>query len=433
MIRNDKIIYFCTIAITVGTPNLNEFDASGIERAIDIFDTFTLTYLLRAIIFIFVGTIVGLLISYRAAIRHPVRTQLSELRICWIMHLWLAFSSILSFTNYFDLAISSYRILEWLIALITIHLFIKTHNRHASEKLYIFLRTASIISLLILALIWIYNPSLTYSTSIAGYSRLGGVAMHPNGLGLLLGFGALCWCITGRHNKFWILISSGLMLACLLTKSRSGIGAASITALVYFALRSLAAKKVSNFTIAIALFMFGGLTLLTFVYIDTILPYFLRGEDVGYLLRAAGRFDVWLGALDIFKESPIFGHGFIFGPKLLIYSSYIPMHWRAGHAHNEFLNMAIAGGIVGLIILISIYIKTFVNSLRMLRTDPLLIAMFIGIFVANLFETGLSTSFGIRGFLLIALFHVVTIESKTLKNSKYENPPSTQSLPTTRR
>jgi O-antigen ligase len=431
--RNERLIILCALAIVVGTPILDEFDISGITRGVEIYGIVTLTYLWRLLVFLFAGAMAGLLVAYRTSTRHPTHAQTSGLKLCWFMYFWLSFSSILSFSSYFDLALASYRLLEWFIALVTIQLLISTDYRQAMKTFCYFLRIAPIISLVILALVWIYNPYLTYFTSISGYSRLGGVAIHPNGLGLLLGFGALFWCITGRHNKLWFLIACSLMLACLLTKSRSGIGGASMTAVVYLALRSLVAKKASNASIAAVLFLFSGLTLFALFYLDMILPYFLRGEDISYVLDAAGRLDVWFGALDIIKESPIFGHGFIFGPKLLMYSSYVPIHWKAGHAHNDFLNMAIAGGVIGTLFMITIYVKIFLNSLRMIRTEPLLIAMFIGLFVANLFETGLSTSVGVRGFLLIALLRVVTTDSINLSINKHENPHPPHSLPTTRR
>lgn len=407
VIRKDRLFFFFALAITVGTPNLDEFDTTGITRGIEAFGIVAPTFLWRILVFFCVGAMAGFILAYSASINSTLH-RARQFGLCWLLYIWLTISSIITFPTFFDLALSIYRLLEWGIALLVTLMLFSRPERQAINIFYHFLRLAPLLALGLLGLIWIYNPSLTYFFSPTKEAfRLGGIAMPPNSIGLLFGLGALYWCVTGRHNKLWALITFVLFSACLLTWSRSGIGGACFATILYLALRNFSIKKISHatiFTLILAV-----LPIIIILYHEEFIFYFLRGEDIDYILSAAGRIDVWKGVFELFKESPFIGHGFIFGPKLLMHSHLIPFHWRAAHAHNDILNMSIAGGIIGVIILIIINYAIIKNCYRIIRTDPLLISTFCGIFISNIFETGLSTSFGIRGFLMIALLRIVTV------------------------
>jgi O-antigen ligase len=408
-IRKDRLFFFFALAITVGTPNLDEFDTTGITRGIEAFGIVAPTFLWRIIVFILVGATAGLILAYNASTNAKL-PRARQFGLCWLLYLWLAISSIITFSTFFDLALSIYRLLEWGIALLVTLMLFSTSQKKAINIFSHYLRLAPLLALGLLGMIWLYNPSLTYSFSPTKEAfRLGGIAMPPNSIGLLFGLGALYWCVTGRHNKLWTLITLVLFLACLLTWSRSGIGGTCFAAIIYLALRKFSLKKLSHATVFIIILTV--LPIIIFLYHEAFIVYFLRGEDIDYILSAAGRLDVWRGVFELFKESPFFGHGFIFGPKLLMFSPLIPAHWSAAHAHNDILNMSIAGGIIGVIILILIYYEILKKCYRIISTEPLLISTFCGIFVSNIFETGLSTSFGIRGFLMIALLRIVTVKS----------------------
>lgn len=432
VIRKDRLLFFCALLITVGTPNLDEFDTTGITRGLEAFGIVAPTFLWRILVFFCVGATVGLILAHRAVTKATFPCARS-INLCWLLYIWLAIASIISFPTFFDLSLTFYRLLEWGIALLVTLMLFPNFERQAINTFSHFLRVAPLVALGLLGLIWLYNPSLTYSfSSTKEIFRLGGIAMPPNAIGLLFGLGALYWYATGRHNKLWALITLILLTACMLTWSRSGIGGAGVASFLYLMLRMFAVNKTSSSIVIIILFSTSAITILYSIP-ETIIKYFQRGEDINYVLSAAGRLDVWIGVFELFKESPIVGHGFIFGPKLLMHSNHIPVHWRAGHAHNDLLNMLIAGGVIATIILIIIYYTTIKNCFRMIRSEPLYIATFCGLFVSNLFETGLSTSFGIRGFLMVALLKVVATNSTNPAVNKHENPHSPHQLSATRR
>lgn len=131
-------------------------------------------------------------------------------------------------------------------------------------------------------------------------------------------------------------------------------------------------------------------------------------DDVGTLLTGGGidglsasvrvRIDLWLHALQLGWHSPIFGHGVGSFPEVLKDPSLnIPADsplWRFNHVHNQYLDVLLETGLVGLVLFFLLIAIPLIEGVRALR-DPSRRAMGSAlIWVASSYAIfGLSTTF----------------------------------------
>lgn len=177
------------------------------------------------------------------------------------------------------------------------------------------------------------------------------------------------------HNTFWILVSAVFFVTLLFTKSRSGLlgfGAASVV-FWGFIIWKEKLKYLPHFCILICVFL-----VIFFVFQPK--TYDLSpNTSQGPALEAGGtesgeiRKNVWIGAIEIWKNYPLTGTG------VETFAFAYPMHKPIKHnlvsewdfiynkAHNEYLNyLATTGGLgfLSYIVLIFFSIHLFIFSIR---------------------------------------------------------------------
>lgn len=407
--KQQSFLLFCALLVTVGTPNLNLFDTTGRVRGLEEFGFFNITYLWRLGVFFLAGSGATLVFLFALTRSRQGIPPLKGLGLIWLFYGWLTFTTALTAPDLINFSIASYRLLEWGMVLLITYLMLSGPPHEILRMFERFMRTVPLVALGVLAVVWLYNSKLPYSYSMqTQIFRLGGTAIHPNGLALLLGLGALFWFSTGR-SSFRYPVVGLLLLACLLTFSRAGIFATAAAFFIYILLQELIYRQASTVKIAVLLLASSMIFVVSLSSFEILFNLALRGESLSYIRGAAGRADVWMATFELVKQSPIIGHGFIFGPKQLLYSPYIPSHWASAHAHNDFLNTLLAGGSVGGLLFFAIYFQAALHCIRQLRHHPLFIATFISLLIVSIFETNLSNAVGIRGVLFIMLLRTATI------------------------
>lgn len=217
-------------------------------------------------------------------------------------------------------------------------------------------------------------------------SRVFSTLGQPNWLAaLLVALIPISWAYSLRHKqnlplrgKAYNILSVLFFVTLLFTKSRSGLLAFGIEAIIFwgFIFYKEKLKYLKEFLVILLVFGF-----MFFVFSS---PFTNHQTPVtvtqGNSLETGGtesgtiRKYVWLGALEVFKHYPILGSG----PETFAFS--FPMHKPVGHnltsewdfiynkAHNEYLNLLANTGILGFLsyaLLIIISLKRIAGNLQL--------------------------------------------------------------------
>ncbi len=187
-------------------------------------------------------------------------------------------------------------------------------------------------------------------------------------------------------TKFRILFIILTWIILLMTGSLSGLGVAILITLFY-----------NSF--------FGRFKqcLLTFIILGSLsyIALCLKGFNWNLFLNNSGRFEFWKSLYPIFAQSPIVGGGF---GKIISLNN----HWK--HVHNEFYQIGIEGGLIGLglaIWCIVEYFKKFVKQERS-KLQVCLVSIFTAFlmlsmvnFTCHLYLTGILGMFSYAGLFVI--------------------------------
>jgi tetratricopeptide (TPR) repeat protein len=229
-------------------------------------------------------------------------------------------------------------------------------------------------------------------------------------------------------NKFsfaklgWFLITIQFFVTLLFTKSRSGLLAFGIEAIIFwgFVFWQSKLKYLKELTV---LFLVLGLLYFVISYrpinqLTNSQPSTSNGPalEVGGTESGTIRKYVWLGALEVFKNYPILGSG----PETFAFS--YPMFKPVAHnltsewdfiynkAHNEFLNYLATTGIIGTLSYLSLIFFSYLIFFKSKRYD--LFAGYTAILATNFF--GFSV---VPVSLLFFLFPAIALAQNT-ENTK---------------
>lgn len=212
-----------------------------------------------------------------------------------------------------------------------------------------------------------------------GYSdRISGPSLSPTNLAALVTSTWAIWFINGWLSGFlrWPILALGSMATCLcviLSGSRMGfigIAVGGMFAVLCYFMRNMRERIIPALGKMVVLFV---AFLVLAVILWRVLPEDMlikRGFSVlasGKLDRSSiGRVGVWLTALDIIKNHPLWGCGpdnFLRFNKLFLeqFNAFPLMRYvpRLGHAHNIYLIILAEQGIAGFLALGSLCVLCF--------------------------------------------------------------------------
>ena len=109
-------------------------------------------------------------------------------------------------------------------------------------------------------------------------------------------------------------------------------------------------------TLLFALLLFTGIA-------DTFWEFFQRGQDRKYFVTLSGRTDLWALGWEVFKDSPLVGYGAYAGARFGVLSQVGSVgSWST--ILNTWLEVLLGVGIIGGILIVAAYIRTWVILLR---------------------------------------------------------------------
>lgn len=341
----------------VNMPAIVAFDTSGITKA----DLFNPQSIGRIAMFFLVG--LGFVLNYfnttrREAAAMPRLGRLFALPA--MIYGWFMIDAFLVLRGQ-DLLLALYRISEWALLLFLIATVVGRAPAEPAERENWLLRVvfAVLLFMLVITLVLLpIVPNRVYFVGESGVGRLGNPFAHPNTLGVLAGMAFFYFLERKpRFFRFGLLLAFGIMLA---TYSRGAWAGFAVATAFYLVLRpgTIQGRFFVTMTLIFAVAL--GWATQDF-FIKSVEHFLARGGTVADLKSASERTEVWRASGVLIRESPLLGEGFVAGPKKLaevMAGGKTASYFRAPHAHNEFLQTQIDGGILATLLLSAFLVRT---------------------------------------------------------------------------
>lgn len=234
--------------------------------------------------------------------------------------------------------------------------------------------------------------------------RYSGLSVGPNAMGPISVLALLClWALPMRRRWLNAVVAVLVVLSLLLTQSKSSWLAALACAVAVASVQQ--GGRLANWLsdprkrlwarLCLALAM-GGLVLLMLAVGGGVgqarIERFLASRAGADLMTLTGRNEIWAIALETFWRNPWFGYGPSIWDPLFRYQIGVP---AAFHAHNQFINVLAASGLVGALGF-SVYFVVLLRRLLSRRSAYRGFAM--GLFVLVLMRSISEVPFNLHTF-----------------------------------
>lgn len=292
----------------------------------------------------------------RARGEHFAVRRQAIMRALWLpvcLFTWYALDAVIAVRTLTDLLLAQFRVAEWVLTMGLLVLAItgiEGQDESPERMGWTVLRLALplvFFPTLLNYVVYPLAPSLVFQRSEAtGVGRMGALFTHPNVLGTLAACGLVYSAIVWQGGRRWLAMA-GMLGLVVLSYSRGAFVALALAVGVLALIRtkSMAARA----AMVLAVVAFAGLWLLAGdAIMGILLAVFERGHSMTKLMELSERTIVWSAAQVLIEQSPLFGHGYVAGPKLLaevMASMSTGSYFVAPHAHNEILQAQVSGGI----------------------------------------------------------------------------------------
>jgi O-antigen ligase len=164
------------------------------------------------------------------------------------------------------------------------------------------------------------------------------------------------------------------------TKTRGAIGGCA------FGLGILALMALRRYRAATLGAGLASLVLVVLFLARPILAYLSRGEDIGEIASFNGRTPLWTQAWQLFLERPLTGYG-VTASRGLFWNNV-----ALGGAHNALVNVAVDGGLIGLLLWLAVIVQIVARLPGLMKTAPgFTDAPVVGAVLASLLVDGVTT------------------------------------------
>lgn len=388
--------------VAVGAPALVAFDNTGLTRDNGLFNAQSLS---RIAILLAAGCLA--LANYFIFAAERQRRSV-EWGAAWPFWLLMSVAGILSFTarDRMDVLLAEYRVVEWLVFGAMTSLLMSRLPREEAVAQQTFLRWMAPAMFFPMIMNWVLLPlvpGLVFQSN-----RLGGAFTHPNLLGVIAAmFFFYSLALGGRWRLFGITIS---VLSVALSFSRGSLFGLIIGLGVWCLIRAKDSGK------RVLVFIAFGLLLIFAwssqrLYVDAVAGFLARGHKVENLTTLSERTVVWEAARILIHDRPWTGHGFVAGAKRIgdvMATMPVGKYFRAPHAHNEFMQAMVNGGIFLTCLLALLYLRYIWLLFRFKARHPnqpiadLFLVWFVLIFVHAMLGPVFMNPIYLQGALLLA-------------------------------
>ena len=223
------------------------------------------------------------------------------------------------------------------------------------------LKRSFLLSLLVALALTAVNidSALSFRLTIVLFSE-----MDPNDFacGMLIILSLLLEMLTRRDKVKTAIVALALTAGIILLSGSRGAMLMFVGVFAWWFIISFKDQKIISVIIL-------ALAIVFIALITKILPEFLKGRlDINALIRSggSGRSKIWIRAIEKFGESnllrKIFGYGYGGFEQAVYYIA--PGHLEPYKSHNIFINSLIEGGIIGTIIMLNMFVKSYFTAKR---------------------------------------------------------------------
>lgn len=400
------VLLFWAWALNV--PAFVAFDPQGLQRP----DLLNPQSGARIALFFIINLV--LVVSLLASRRQPHGHGVSARRWVWLpgaIFFWYLLDAFMLLSGQ-DLLLALYRVAEWVTVLLLVSVLVERAPTDGANREAWLLKMAFAVMLFSLVVVFVLlpiAPNRVFQVGMTGFGRLGSPFAHPNVLGVLAGMAFFHFVSHASRMAFvGALVSIGVLLA---TFSRGAWIGFAVAGVVYLA----SARRTASARVMTLLALAVGVTLALGAYErfeDSILKFVSRGAAVENLATASERTAVWRAARVLIEEAPLLGHGFAAGPKKLndvMAAGPTGTYFRALHAHNDFVQAQVSGGVIATFLLIlltarTLYLIIAVSKTASPRFSRVITAWTLQIWIHGLLTFLVSGPSAILGVLLIYLY-----------------------------
>jgi len=415
--RQYPLLYWTTLVYMVGVPNFIHFDVSGRTHSQGIFNPTSISQIAIALISSYV---LGVTILLERRPMMPRKLQLGlPLWIPLLLVLLLASllqpASRLTLYSPTDIVVSLYRIGEWLAAFgLIITLYSRSPKQEATAFIVQMIGRLSWIWITIVWTVLPIMPSQVYGTSdelASKVPQLGGQLISPSHLATMTVaafFYSLYFFPKGLYRVAGCM-ACGVTLFLVRTRiEQISLLLLLLVCAIFFSGRLLRILTIASIVVAVPIGV---------VFRDVLLQYFARGQALKTLATLNDRTMVWQAAMEAARLRLLLGYGFVAGARNAIRDHWHHTNWIPPHAHNEFIQALLSGGILALILVIAIYGQTLwigVRSAARSREQLFLFLLILLFTIRSVGGSNFTTPFTRVGALFLLTFvGIVAATSKS--------------------
>jgi O-antigen ligase len=330
-----------------------------------------------------------------------------------------------------DLPLSLFWLEQWSLAFIlSLALYARATPRHATEE---FVRLIGAACWTKIALVWVLLPIMPQQVfgvaedeSVA-VRRLGGQLVNPGALVIVAGIGFF-YSLFFFTRKPWRWACCLLAVATLvLTGSRSGQAGFLFAVLLYAVVFS---KKTAIRWGTIGVLLLAVVTAIAAH--NALLKYISRGQTVQTLASLDDRTRVWDAALEALSLRPLLGYGYSVGARAALRDHWTYSHWIPPHAHDEFLQAALDGGVVAAALTLWLNVVVLYWGFRQAKRGRLYLFLLMAALQLEIQgATGglMMVNFGTLGFFFILCYISLSGALRETANKAIKLPPVERRLP----
>lgn len=372
------LLYWTTFAYLVGVPNFVHFDVTG-----RVGNALNLTSISTIVLACIAGYMLTMFLIFD---RRPLMVRKIDLRL-WMWVLLLADLLVgvalhpaarIAPASTVGSLLSCFRLGQWVLAFcLILALYTRTPPERATELV---VRLLGRVSWTWMALVWAILPIMpdqVYGASddpqeASSIRRLGGQLLHPAHVAFLasLAFFYSLFFFPRGPRKWAACALAGVTL--VLTGSRAQQAGFLLAFLAYTIV--LSRKPILRwgavFTAIVALPI--GLALSSGV-----MKLVGRGQGMKSLATLNDRTRIWQASFEAILQRPFIGYGYSVGAREAIRDHWQFAHWIPPHAHNEFIEITLDGGILAVAILMFLYGLVLWRSFRAAHRGPMHLFLFL--------------------------------------------------------
>jgi O-antigen ligase len=409
--RRYPLLYWTTFAYLVGVPNFVHFDVTGrVGNALN----------LTSISTIVLACIAGYLLTmFLIFDRRPLMARKVDVKLwLWVLLLIELLIGValhpatrLTSPSTVGSLLSCFRLGQWVVAFcLVLALYSRTPAEQGTELV---VRLLGRVSWTWMALVWTMLPIFpdqVYGSSDdpqqASVRRLGGQLLHPAHVAFLASvafFYSLFFFPRGPRK--WAACAF-TVITLVLTGSRAQQAGFLLAILAYAFV--LSRKPIFRWGALFTAIVAAPIGLLLS---SGVIKFVGRGQGMKSLASLNDRTRIWQASFEAILQRPIVGYGYSVGARGAIHDHWRFAHWIPPHAHNEFIEIALDGGVIALAILVFLYGLVFWKSLRAARCGPMHLFVFL-VFCQYCLNTLTGSEFsyqylGTGGLLLLTFIGVL--------------------------